>query len=154
MHDIGIYGLAFLFGTMKFLIAASLVSASALSPFQIALATGAGALTSFNVFYRSAGYFMRRSKEKQLLAVQNGTYTPKKVFSKINKFMVKLKLSKSGFWVLCIFGPLFLSIPVGSIVLAKFYNNRASTPVLAMFFIVVWAFVLAYLNQVIFGWFR
>ena len=65
MHNIEIYGLAFILGTIKFLIAASVVSTSSLSPFEIAVATGLGALTSFNIFYWSAGYFMWRSKEKK-----------------------------------------------------------------------------------------
>ncbi len=144
MEQFGIYGLAFILGTLKFLFAASLVSTSSLSPFEIALATGLGALTSFNIFYWSAGYFMNRAKEKKRIAVQNGTDKPKKTFSKLNKFMVKTKMSKSGFWLICMFAPLFLSIPIGSIVVAKFYNDQKITYPLATAFISVWAFVLAY----------
>lgn len=149
MEQLGIYGLAFAFGTIKFLIAASLVSSSSLSPFEIAVATGLGALTSFNVFYWSSGFFMARMREKKSSAGNKS----KKTFSKLNRFMVKTKMSRSGFWLICIFAPLFLSIPIGSIIVAKFYNEKKLTYPLAMLFICIWAFVLAYLNDVIFGYF-
>lgn len=154
MQQIGIYGLAFAFGTIKFLFAASFVSTSSLSPFEIAVATGLGALTSFNIFYWSAGYFMWKSKEKKRLAMQNGTYKPKNSFTKMNKFMVKTKMSKSGFWVICILAPLLLSIPIGSIIVAKFYNDRKITYPFTSVSLIVLAFVLAYLNDYIFAFFK
>jgi hypothetical protein len=154
MTNFSLYGLAFLLGTVKFLFAASLVSTTSLSPFEIALATGLGALFSFNVFYRSAGYFMKRAKEKKERAIAEGTFKEKPAFTKVNKFMVKTKRSKSGFWVLCIFAPLILSIPLGSIIVAKFFRDRPLTYTVATVAIIVWAFVLAYLNGAIFSIFR
>ena len=62
-------------------------------------------------------------------------------------------MSKSGFWLICILAPLFLSIPIGSIIVAKFYNDKKITYPLATVSIIILAFVLAYLNNVIFGFF-
>ncbi len=154
MTNFSLYGLAFLLGTVKFLFAASIVSTTSLSPFEIALATGFGALFSFNVFYRSAGYFMKRAKAKKERAIAEGTFVEKPAFTKVNKMMVRTKLSKSGFWLICVFAPLILSIPLGSIIVAKFFRDRPLTYPVATVAIIVWAFVLAYLNGAIFSIFR
>ncbi len=153
MDKLGLYGLAFLLGTVKFLFAASIVSVSSLTPFEIAITTLAGAFFSFNVFYWSAGYFMRRAKEKKLEAIKKGTYNPQRSFSRINRLMVKTKMSKSGFWLICIFAPIFLSIPIGTIIVAKFYHGWKWTYPTVTASIITWAFFLAYLNDVIFSFF-
>lgn len=149
MNTLGLYAIAFLLGTVKFLFAASLLSTTKLTPLEVALCTGTGALVSFNIFYYSASYFMQRAKNKKLKAIVEGTYEKKNAFTKANKFMVKLKNSKSGFWILSIFAPLILSIPLGSIIVAKFYQTFRLTYPIAMLSIVVWAFVLAYLVNIV-----
>ena len=149
MNTLGLYVIAFLLGTVKFLFAASLLSTTKLTPLEVALCTGTGALISFNIFYYSASYFMQRAKNKKLKAIVEGTYEQKNVFTKVNKFMVRLKKSKSGFWILSIFAPLFLSIPLGSIIVAKFYQTFRLTYPIAMLSIAVWAFVLAYLVNIV-----
>ena len=154
MENMGLYGLAFLLGSVKFLFAASLVSATSLSPFEIAVSTGLGAIFSFNIFYWSSGYFMRVAKEKQIRAIHNGTFQKKNAFTKMNKLMVKTKKSKSGFWLICIFAPLFLSIPIGSIIVAKFYRQHPLTYPVAIISISIFAFILAYLNEAIFASFK
>lgn len=154
MENIGLYGLAFFLGSVKFLFAASLVSTTSLSPFEIAVTTGLGAIFSFNIFYWSSGYFMRVAKEKQIRAIHNGTFQKKNAFTKMNKLMVKTKKSKSGFWLLCIFAPLFLSVPIGSIIVAKFYRQHILTYPIVMVSLSVLAFVLAFLNQAIFALFK
>jgi hypothetical protein len=153
MNTLSLYGLAFLISCVKFLFAASIMSTSALSPFEIALCTGLGALISFNFFYLSSGYFMQRTKDKKMKAIAEGTYVRKNAFTKLNKFLVRLKSSKIGFWIACLFAPLILSIPVGSIIVAKFYRETKLTYSVAMSAIAVWAFVLAYLNDIIFAQF-
>ena len=153
MNNIGLYGLAFLLGSVKFLFAASIVSTTALTPLEIAISTGLGALFSFNIFYWSSGYFMRVAKEKKIRAIHNGTYKRKNAFTKMNKMMVKAKRSKSGFWLICLFAPLFLSIPLGTIIVAKFYSERKLTYPVVMISLGILAFFLAYLNQAIFSLF-
>jgi hypothetical protein len=96
---------------------------------------------------------MQRTKDKKMKAIAEGTYVRKNAFTKLNKFMVKLKGSKIGFWIACIFAPLILSIPVGSIIVAKFYREVKLAYPVGMVAIAVWAFVLAYLNDIIFAQF-
>jgi hypothetical protein len=154
MENLGLYGLAFLISTVKFLFAASIVSATVLTPFEIAISTGLGALFSFNIFYWSAGYFMRRAKEKKIAAMKNGTHKSKAAFTKMNKFMVKAKMSKSGFWLICILAPLFLSVPIGSVIVAKFYSDNKLAYPTTMVSLSILAFILAYLNGAIFTFFK
>jgi hypothetical protein len=154
MGKIGLYGLAFLLGTAKFLFAAAIVSTSSLLPFEIAVMTLLGAICSFTLFYKSAGYFMQKAKVKREKAIAEGTYIRKPMFTRINKYMVRTKMSKSGFWLICIFGPLLLSIPLGSIIVAKFYRNKKETYPTAIAALVFWAFILAYLNGVLFSAFK
>ena len=154
MENLGLYSIAFLLGAVKFLFAASIVSTTSLSSLEIAVSTGLGAVLSFNIFYWSSGYFMRIAKEKKIRAIYNGTYKKKNVFTKLNKWMVKTKKSKSGFWLICLFAPLFLSIPLGSIIVAKFYRQQPLTYPVAIISISILAFILAYLNEAIFALFK
>ena len=71
----------------------------------------------------------------------------------MNKLVVKVKLSKFGYVGLIVFGPIFLSIPLGSIVVAKFFRDDKKTYWLAMINIVAWGFMLSgigYLFKVVF----
>lgn len=87
----------------------------------------AGAIISAVVFFYSANYFMHRSKEKRdkkrLELIKQGVpYIEKKKFSKTNKFVVRMKRS-IGIVGISFWAPFFLSIPLGSIIVAKFYGD-------------------------------
>ena len=154
IDNIGIYGLAFMIATVKFLFAASIVSASSLSPFQIAIATGLGALCSFNVFYWSSNYFMNKAKNKKAKNRSREAIKKKTAFTKVNKYIVKAKMSKSGFWLICLFAPLLLSIPLGTFIVAKFYRHHKLTYPLVMISLSLYAFILAYFNNALFSLFK
>jgi hypothetical protein len=161
MDNLSLYGLAFLISTVKFLFAASIVGASALTPLEIAISTGLGALCSFNVVYWTSSYFMKKAKDRKAKKALAGTPSKspleavkkKPVFTKMNKYIIRAKMSKSGFWLICILAPLFLSIPVGSILIAKFYRDTKMAYPLATVSIIVFAFILAYFNKAIFSLF-
>jgi hypothetical protein len=161
MDNLSLYGLAFLISTVKFLFAASIVGASALTPLEIALATGLGALCSFNIIYWTSSYFMNKAKDRKERKALAGippnkrieAVKKKPVFTKMNKYIIRAKLSKSGFWLICILAPLFLSIPIGSILVAKFYRNTKLAYPLANISIIAFAFILAYFNKAIFSLF-
>ena len=50
----------------------------------------------------------------------------KKKFTRFNKFIVKLK-RRFGIYGIAFYAPLFLSVPLGSIVTAKFYGKEKRT---------------------------
>jgi hypothetical protein len=154
MENLGIYGLAFLISTVKFLFAASIVSASNLSPFEIAIATGLGAISSFNVFYWTSSYFMNKAKDRKRRKIIPYTAKQKAVFTTVNKYIIKAKMSKSGFWLICILAPLILSVPIGSILVAKFYRGNRLAYLLTTVSLILFAFLLAYFNKVLFSFFK
>ena len=91
----------------------------------------AGAITAAFIFYFSSEYFMIRAhkKRKALLhaSITNGTplkYKPK--FTRFNILIVKLK-RRFGIYGIAFYAPLFLSVPIGSIVAAKFYGKEKRT---------------------------
>lgn len=91
----------------------------------------AGAIAAAFIFYFSSEYFMIRAhkKRKALLhaSITNGTplkYKPR--FTRFNKLIVKLK-RRLGIYGIAFYAPLFLSVPVGSIVTAKFYGKEKRT---------------------------
>jgi hypothetical protein len=91
----------------------------------------AGAILSSAIFYFSANILMKRSEEKYLRKLQESIdkgipFKRKKKFTRMNKFIVRMKRS-FGLVGISFWAPLFLSIPGGSIVSAKFYGKLKIT---------------------------
>ena len=145
------YTTGFLMGTVKFMFAATSMMAFSVSYWEVVFATFLGAFVSFNFFFLFSGLLMERAKEKKLIKIKDGTLKPKKQFSKMNKFIVKMKLSSFGYFVLVIVGPMVLSIPIGSIIIAKFYRRIKFTYWLEIVSLFVWANLFTLANLYIFG---
>jgi len=145
------YTTGFLMGTVKFMFAATSMMAFSVSYWEVVFATFLGAFVSFNFFFFFSGLLMERAKEKKLIKIKDGTLKPKKQFSKMNKFIVKMKLSSFGYFVLVIVGPMVLSIPIGSIIIAKFYRRIKFTYWLEIVSLFVWANLFTLANLYIFG---
>jgi len=75
-----------------------------------------------------------KRKRQQQLALKNGTILKqKKKFTRMNKMMVRIK-ARFGIYLLTIIAPLFFSIPLGSIICAKFYGDKKETfPLMLLF---------------------
>lgn len=91
----------------------------------------AGGLFAAGIFYFSANYLMHRAKEKRERQyrdhLEKGTpYKKKKTFTRMNKAVVKVKL-RLGIYGTALWAPLILSVPVGSIIAAKFYGDDKRT---------------------------
>jgi len=91
----------------------------------------AGAVFSSTIFYFASEFFMKRTIQKKLLikkqAEEAGIELPlKKKFTKTNKFVVRMKM-RFGIYGIAMYAPLFLSIPLGSIITAKFYGKEKKT---------------------------
>jgi len=145
------YSTGFLMGTVKFMFAATSMMAFSVSYWEVVFATFLGAFLSFNVFFFFSGLLMERARDKKLEKIKKGTLKPKKQFSRMNKFVVKLKQSSFGYFVLVIVGPMVLSIPIGSIIIAKFYRRIKLTYWLEMISLFVWANLFTLANLYIFG---
>jgi hypothetical protein len=130
-----VISLGFGMGTIKFLFshwaAYAIADATIFDLIQIFIATTAGAWLSMSVFYWSSGLLMRKAAEKReaerKLAIENGTeIKAKKIFTRTNKTIVWIKM-KIGIFGVTLLAPLFLSIPIGSIVCAKFFGDQKKT---------------------------
>ena len=96
-----------------------------------------GAILSSGIFFFSANYFMKRAiikseKKKRELILQGLPIPNRKNFTRMNKFVVRMKRS-IGIIGISFWAPFFLSIPLGSIIAAKFYgDNRKTFPLIVL----------------------
>tara|TARA_B110000285_G_C14747792_1_gene433785 strand:- start:43 stop:513 length:471 start_codon:yes stop_codon:yes gene_type:complete len=154
---IGVLLTGFGLGTFKFMFAAYLTYQAAyltgvdVPYWNMVISTFLGAFVSFNFFFFFSGLLMERAKLKNLEKIKNGSLKPKKQFSRMNKFIVKLKLSSFGYFVLVIVGPMVLSIPIGSIIIAKFYRRIKLTYWLEIVSLFIWANLFTLTNLYLFG---
>ncbi len=123
----------FLFGLsmIKFMFAPFGGPGMKLNFFETYLSCVSGAIVAALIFYFSSEYFMIRAYKKRQAelhkSITNGTPLKiKRKFTRFNKLIVKLK-HRFGIYGIAFYAPLFLSVPVGSIVTAKFYGKDKRT---------------------------
>lgn len=132
----------FFLSTVKFMFAPGVSAAAGFSLLQTILITSLGGMTGITVFY----YFGRLIITKMESWRSAHRKVPKKVFTKRNKSIVKLK-GKYGLIALLILTPSFLSIPIGSVVAAKFYHHYKFTFPLLLVATVIWSIILSILSH-------
>lgn len=135
--NFALYTSFFLLSTIKFLFTPFAGPASGLSFFETYFSCVAGAVFSAAFFYFASEFFMKRSikkhAEKVRMALEKGEkIIEKKKFTKTNKFIVKIK-RRFGIYGVSLFAPLFLSVPIGTIITAKFFGHLKQTfPLIVM----------------------
>jgi len=121
----------FFLSMIKFMFAPFGGKVAELSFFETYISCCSGAIVSAAIFYFSAGYFMKkaaeRNKKKNDNLLSEGLPIPvNKRFTRTNKLVVKMKqvmgIIGVSFWV-----PFLFSIPLGSIITAKFYGHNRKT---------------------------
>lgn len=125
------YSALFGLATFKFMFAAFPGPALNISFLETYLSVVLGGTFSSAVFYFASDFFMikanqrRKRKIEQLLS--EGKEIPfKRKFTRTNKFIIYCK-QKFGMYVICFWAPFFLSVPLGSIIVAKFYGKLRYT---------------------------
>lgn len=141
------YITAYILGTFKFLFSQAAAAAMGLNFIEVFICTTAGALTSFFIFYKGAKFFINRSiekkKEKRKRLLLAGKAIPQhKNFKKRNKWIVKIKRTMGVKGVAILF-PLFLSVPLGSIIAAKFFGKLRATFWIVLTTIVLYSFIMS-----------
>ena len=129
--DIAKYAAFFLLSMVKFLFTPFGGPAAGLSYFETYLSCTIGALLSSTIFYFLAEYFLRKSLENKIKLIQKAEATGKEIkhkkkFTPTNKKIIRLKKSLGVFGITFL-GPLLLSIPVGTIIVAKFFGKQRFT---------------------------
>ncbi|HLP14350.1 MAG TPA: hypothetical protein VK177_20645 [Flavobacteriales bacterium] len=155
---IGSYIFVFFISSVKFLFAPGTALAIPLSYWETIIVTCAGGFTGVCVFYFGAGALFRRAERKRKAREEflrkHDKYIPPKKFTRGNKFVVRTK-RRFGLIGLAIVTPALISIPFGSIILARFYPNWKITVPVLFGFVMFWSFFLTtfghYVKE-IFGW--
>lgn len=137
----------FLLSHVKFLFAATVALATypKFSVDEIFISSALGAISCFNIFYFISYRIYFKKGNKKPKAVKK-----KKNFKKRNRMLIKMKRSKIGFFLVCTLAPLFLSIPIGTVIVVKFFGHKKITYVYVTLVLIIMSFLLAYLNESIF----
>lgn len=132
----------FFAATVKFLVAAWIGRGIGNDFLTTFLVISIGGITGVTFFYYSANFFMERARKKRLESGEK-----KKNFTRMNKFLVRTK-HRIGLYGLALLTASIISIPVGSIITAKFYGGQTKTIVvlyLAVLFVGIVTTLLAYI---------
>jgi len=124
----------FLLATVKFMFTPFLGPAEDLSFLETYILCVSGGIASASFFYFLSDYFMQRSKEKQFKKIQEQLDKGEKIkfkkrFTRKNRVIVKTKMT-IGQVGLSLWAPFFLSVPIGSIIVAKFFRKKRGTYIL------------------------
>lgn len=145
----------FFIATFKFMFCTSVGPAFGLAFYETYLAAFLGGSVSAALFYFASDKFLAYShnkkvaKEKELLA--KGVLVPhKKKFTKNNRLIISMKM-KLGIYGICFWAPFFFSVPVGSIIVAKFYGKLDKTYPLVVLGMAINAAITTFLTYAIFG---
>lgn len=136
-----LYATLVFFSTWKFMFAPVMGFASGLSFLETFVCCMIGALISSSVFYFGSNYFMQKSLERSVKRQKKreakGKFVKaKRIFTKTNRRIVSIKKS-IGIYGACYLFPFFLSIPLGSIITAKFYKHQKKTYFLIILFLTI-----------------
>ena len=144
-----VYVYVFFLAQVKFLFAASIAEATTdLNFLEILLSSTLGALFCYNVSYLVGRFiFFKNNPSKEKVFLKKS----KKIFTKRNRIIIKIKNSKLGYLILCSLAPVFLTIPIGTFVVLKFYGNRKLTYWLVFISIALISFILTFINHFIFN---
>lgn len=97
-----------------------------------------GGVFSASIFYFGSSYFMnlavkRRARRAVRLEKKGKKMKAPKKFTRANRRIIKIKRSVGIYGVTWMF-PLFLSVPLGAIITAKFYKHQRKTfPLIVLF---------------------
>lgn len=148
----GIITSVFFLATFKFMFAPFTGSGLGLSFWETYFTSVAGGSISAAFFYFSSELIIKYSHAKKVRKIEelerkNLPIPYKKKFTRTNRFIIRLKRTL-GIYGICFWGPFFLSVPIGSILAAKFYGKLKKTYpliVLGMFINATITTILAYL---------
>lgn len=145
----------FLVATFKFVFSPFPGPHIGLPFYETFLAAFSGGCFSAAIFYFLSDYFMeiahrRKLKNQQKILDQGNEVPYKKKFTKANRLIINLKM-KLGKYGICFWAPFFFSVPIGSIIVAKFYGKLNGTYPLIVIGMAINAAIMTFLAYVVFG---
>ncbi|NBV92178.1 MAG: hypothetical protein EBR91_08425 [Flavobacteriia bacterium] len=121
----------FLLSMVKFMFAAAPGAHQEVPFWATVVSIMLGAMISSAFFYFGSEWVIkytqeRKAKKEALLLEKGGVPKGKKNFTRTNKLIIRIK-NTFGIYGICFLAPLIITIPLGSIVCAKFYGDQKRT---------------------------
>ncbi len=121
----------FLLSMVKFMFAAAPGAHQEVPFWATVISIMLGAMISSAFFYFGSEWVIkytlnRKAKKEANLVAQGITPKRKKSFTRTNKLIIRIK-NTFGIYGVCFLAPLIITIPLGSIVCAKFYGDQKRT---------------------------
>jgi hypothetical protein len=140
--------LVYLTAAVKFLLAPTLSLSLGYSTWTTVTVVFLGGVTGVCFFYLAADWLMenaakRRRKKEDALRAQGKDVPKKKVFTSGRRRLIRVK-NRFGLLGISIVTPCIISIPVGSILAARFFKNRVKVLTYMISSCLVWAFILTF----------
>lgn len=150
----GIITSVFFLATIKFMFAPFTGSGLGLSFWETYVTSVAGGIFGAAFFYFSSELLIKYAHNKKVAKMEElerkGLPVPhKRKFTRTNRFIINLK-HRLGIYGICFWAPFFLSIPIGSMVAAKFYGKLKKTFPLIMLGMLINAMITSLLAFLIF----
>ncbi|MGY6560823.1 MAG: hypothetical protein ACXITV_01820 [Luteibaculaceae bacterium] len=143
----------FFLSAVKFALAPASGLALGFGLWQTILITTTGGVCGILFFYLLSDYFVRSSLERRAVKIQKaleaGKPNPVKFFSRKNRLIVKVK-QKFGVLGIAAVTPAIISIPVGSILAARFFRHNKLTLVYLALSVFLWSLCLSLLLTIFF----
>lgn len=151
----GAFTSVFAIATVKFMFSTFPGPHIGLHYYETFIAAFLGGTVSSAIFYFGSDLLMewshKRKVEKERLLLEQGIVVPhKKKFTKTNRLIIRLKM-KLGMYGICFWAPFFFSVPLGSIVVAKFYGKLGKTFPLIVLGMAINAAFTTFLAYAVFG---
>lgn len=146
------YLILFGFGTFKFLFAPFVGVAMKLKFLETYIPVVLGAIVASAIsYYISKSVFVKLRNLKIKKQQKSPDKPMKKKFTWVNRMIIKIKW-RFGILGICLLAPLFLSIPIGTVIATKFYHKDNRTLILILLGIVFNGFLLtsiAYIKHIL-----
>jgi hypothetical protein len=102
-----------------------------------------GGIIGISVFFKTSTYFIERAIKKRHEALAKGVAKPKRIFTRVNRFLVQVKNTMGMYGLAFIILP-FLSIPISSIVSAKYFHLKKKKMLFLLYLSsIIWSFLLS-----------
>ncbi len=109
---------------------------------QTILITSIGGCIGVTVFFRGSGYILGHLEDKRSVAVEQGRKAGRRSFTRTNKMIVKVKRNQ-GLSGLAALTPVLISIPIGTIIAAKYFRHDKRTLPVLFSSVLIWDVILS-----------
>ncbi len=109
---------------------------------QTILITGLGGCIGVTVFFLGSGWILGRIEDWRLTAINDGRRVSPRSFTRTNKMIVKVKRNQ-GLNGLAVITPIIISIPIGTILAAKYFRHDKRTLPVLFSSVLIWDVILS-----------